>query len=165
MQILRVPWFNDSIEGHFRARDPDLIARLTERDPLEASAQLALDLRPAPCRERHWTEELAAALSEETTLALQGWAAERGIRPDAISHGFHRAFGVSPKLFRLEVRSRRAWGAVIGSTRSLTRIAHEAGFSDLPHMSRSIRAFTGFAPKVWRTWMRQTVAGVSYCLT
>ena len=106
IQILRVPWFNDSIEGHFRVRDPDLIVRLTERDPLEASAQLALDLRPALCRERHWTEELAAALSEETTLALKGWAAERGIRPDAISHGFHRVFGVSPKLFRLEVRSR-----------------------------------------------------------
>ena len=54
-----------------------------------------------------------------------------------MSRGFHEAFGVTPVLFRLEARTRRAWRALAGSERSLTAIAHEQGFADRAHMSRS----------------------------
>jgi transcriptional regulator GlxA family with amidase domain len=57
---------------------------------------------------------------------------------------------VSPKLFRLEARTRRAWRALTGSALSLTSIAHEQGFADLAHMSRSVCGFTGFPPSRWR---------------
>lgn len=150
LQILRLPWLNDAIEGHFRTPDPEHIVRLAERDPLEAMAQLAHDLRPAPHRERNWTEELASELLHDSTLTLRAWAAQRGIPPHTLSRGFQRSFGVSAKLFRLEARARRAWRTVLSSDRSLTWIAHDAGFADLAHMSRSIRAFTGLAPTVWR---------------
>jgi AraC-like DNA-binding protein len=150
LQILRLPWLNDAVEGHFRTQDPEQIVRLAERDPLEAMVLLARDLRPVLRRERHWTEELAADLTHDSMLPLRTWAARRGIPPHALSRGFQREFGVSAKLFRLEARARRAWRTVLSSDHSLTCIAHDTGFADLAHMSRSIRAFTGLAPTVWR---------------
>jgi AraC-like DNA-binding protein len=150
LQILRLPWLNDAMEGHFRLRDPDFLVRTAEKDPLDAMQHLALNLQPSGSSSRHWTEELAGALTHNSTISLQEWAERRGIRPDVISHSFRRDFGVSPKLYRLESRARRAWREVIHSNSSLTRIALDSGFSDLAHMSKSIRAFTGLSPNRWR---------------
>jgi len=151
VQILRLPWLNDAVEGHFQIGDPDFLVRIAERDPLDAMRHLALNLRPSSVAIRHWTEELAIALRSDTAFSLQEWAERRGIRPDVVSHSFRRDFGVSPKLYRLESRARRAWRLVVQSNDSLTRIALDAGFADLAHMSKSIRAFTGSSPNRWRT--------------
>jgi len=149
-QILRLPWPDDAVEGHFRVSDPDLLVRLAERDPFEAAAQLRSTLEvPAP-REFHWAERLAHALVEESVPSLRDWAEHHDVAPATVSRRFRQFFGVSPKLFRLEARARRAWGTLIRSDEPLTAIAHQFGFSDLPHMSRSIGAFTGHAPSAWR---------------
>jgi AraC-like DNA-binding protein len=50
----------------------------------------------------------------------------------------------------LEARARRAWIRLTHSRSPLTAIAYELEFSDLAHMSRSVSAFTGFAPSRWR---------------
>jgi AraC-like DNA-binding protein len=44
-----------------------------------------------------------------------------------------------------------AWHEIVRSTASLTDIALNLGFSDLPHLSRSIHVFTGRSPSGWRT--------------
>jgi AraC-like DNA-binding protein len=150
LQILRLPWLDDEVEGHFRIRDPDDLARIAERDPLEASRALRSTLEHQVQRARDWPEELARTLSREPSLPLRAWALEAGLAPETISRGFRRAFGVSPKLFRLEIRARRAWNAVVHSDRPLTRIAHELAFADLAHMSRSVSALTGAPPSAWR---------------
>ena len=150
LQILRLPWQHDFIEGHFRTSDPDRLVRIAEQDPLEAMAVLALDLQPVIPRDLHWTDDLSAALSSNPNLSLQSWARERVIRPDTLSQSFRRRFGTSPKLFRLEVRARQAWRLVLASNRPLTEIAQSTGFADLAHMTRSIRAFTGYSPSSWR---------------
>jgi len=155
IQVLRLPWEDTSVEGQFRVRDPDGLVRVAERDPREAMNALACEIRAVKPRESHWTGVLAVTLSGGSLLSLRQWAEERGLRPDELSRGFRSEFGVSPRLFRLEARSRRAWGKVVRSNRSLTRIAHDHDFSDLAHMSRSIRAFTGFPPRTWR----KTLAG------
>lgn len=67
-----------------------------------------------------------------------------------MSRGFRRHFGTSPKLYRLEARSRRAWQKILRSAQTLTSIAHECGFADLAHLSRSVRALTGASPSTWR---------------
>jgi AraC-like DNA-binding protein len=151
LQILRLPWLDDAVEGHFRIRDPDALVRIAERDPFEAMRYLSLNLQSAGCSDGHWTEELARALSHDSAISLQEWAECRGIRPDVVSRAFRRDFGVSPKLFRLESRARRAWRQVIHSNDALTRIALDTGFSDLAHMSNSIKAFTGLSPTRWRS--------------
>jgi AraC-like DNA-binding protein len=151
VQILRLPWRDEHLEGHFRIDDPDLLARVAERDPEEALSALTLNLRPAPAAPEHWTARLALDLQTTTPLSLRRWAEKAGVRPDELSRGFHSEFGISPKRFRLETRARRAWREVLQSTQSLTTIAHDFGFSDLAHLSRSIRFLTGFPPSFWRS--------------
>lgn len=150
LQILRLPWRHDALEGQFQVHDPDALARLAQSDPALAAARLREQLLAGPARERHWVDELAAALAQDAGFLLQDWAEQRSLRPDVVSRVFRSEFGVSPKRFRLEARTRLAWRELVGSTRSLTEIAFRSGFSDLPHLSRSIRTFTGRAPHAWR---------------
>jgi AraC-like DNA-binding protein len=145
------------MEGHFRIHDPDTLVRIAERDPLDAMGHLALNLEPPGDSLDHWTDQLASALAQNPAMGLQEWAERRGIRPDVVSHAFRRDFGVSPKLYRLECRARRAWRQVIHSNETLTRIALDADFSDLAHMSNSIKEFTGLSPTQWRARSRVPV--------
>jgi len=154
VQILRLPWRNDRVEGHFRISDPDELVRIAEADPQDAMQILAQRIRPAQVTNLHWTHALAMALRSEDPLSLQEWAARMGVRPEALSRGFRRYFGTSPKLYRLEARSRRAWQKVVQSPQTLTEIAHECGFADLAHLSRSVRALTGASPSAWRASVR-----------
>lgn len=158
VQILRLPWVNDQVEGHFRVSDPDEIVRIAEDDPQIAMEVLAQRMRPAQVTHPHWTHVLAMALRSEDPLSLQQWAARMGVRPEALSRGFRRYFGTSPKLYRLEARSRRAWQQVVQSPETLTAIAHECGFADLAHLSRSVRALTGAPPSAWRASVRSVQA-------
>jgi AraC-like DNA-binding protein len=151
VQILRLPWMNDWVEGHFYITDPDLLARLAERDPRESIVALEEGLKVTKAPLQHWTGTLASALQSIPSLSLRRWAAGAGMRPEALSRGFHREFGVSPKQFRLEARARRAWLEILRSPRTLTTIAHDFGFSDLAHLSRSVRSLTGYPPSAWRS--------------
>ncbi len=151
VQLLRLPWLDDRLEGHFRVTDPDLLARLAEQDPRESMVALAENLQEVSLPLQHWTARLASALQSTPSLSLSRWASELGMRPEALSRGFHREFGVSPKQFRLEARARRAWLEIQRSPRTLTTIAHEFGFSDLAHLSRSVRSLTGYPPSAWRS--------------
>ena len=148
-QIVRLPW-NDQLEGQFRVRDPDALARLSERDILEAVTMLLGDLIQIPKRELHWTDRLARALRVEADIKFEAWAESERLTPETISRGFRRAFGVTPKVFRIESRARRALMLTLRTSTPLTRIAHETGFADLPHLSRAIGALTGAAPSYWR---------------
>lgn len=150
VQILCLPWMDEWVEGHFRTTDPDLLARLAERDSRESMAALAESLQVVKTPLQHWTGKLASALQSVPPFFLRSWAAEAGMRPEALSRGFHREFGVSPKQFRREARARRAWREILRSPRTLTTIAHEFGFADLAHMSRSVRSLTGYPPSAWR---------------
>lgn len=149
-RIIRLPWTREQLEGRLRTADPDLIARLAERDPLEATCALEAGLEPVAQRPNDWPALLAAAINADPSLALLDWARAQGLGADVVSRGFRRAFGTSPRAFRLESRTRQAWRSVVSSTDSLTDIAHAHAFADLSHMSRSIRSLTGRCPLDWR---------------
>jgi AraC-like DNA-binding protein len=157
-RILRLPWNHDAIEGLFQVRDIDLLVRLAERDPWEATSALAESLSPRIEREADWPERLARDLAENSSLSLTDWAEHHGLVSETLSRGFRKAFGVTPKLFRLEVRTRAAWRAIVRSGQSLTTIAHTSRFADLAHMSRSVTAFTGASPAHWRRSHGSSVA-------
>jgi AraC-like DNA-binding protein len=158
-QVLRLPWSDNLFEGRFRVRDPDVLAVLAERDPLEAMKQLRADLVQIPAPELHWTERLAQALRSETVTRLDTWAESERLAPETVSRGFHLAFDVTPKVFRIESRARRAWNLLLHSTSPLTDIAHQLHFSDLAHLSRRIHALTGAPPSYWR--LHGIAAGLS----
>jgi AraC-like DNA-binding protein len=150
LQILRLPWRHDAVEGRFCVRDPDALARLAESDPNRASALLHENLHAVPARDRYWVDDLADSLRDGPELRLGEWAESRGLRPDTVSCIFGREFGVSPKRFRMECHARLAWREVVRSTTPLTDLAHKLGFSDLAHLSRGIHALTGRCPRDWR---------------
>ena len=152
LQILRLPWFNSSLEGRFRTSDPDRLARLAEYNPIDAMKLLQNDLIPFPLQELHWTQRLAQALRFEKVPRLDSWAESEHLTPETISRGFHRAFGVTPKVFRIESRARLAWNLLLRSPSPLTSIAHELGFADQAHLSRTISALTGEPPTYWRRY-------------
>jgi AraC-like DNA-binding protein len=155
--ILSLPWRDDWAEGHFHVVDPDLLVRLAEQDPRESMNALAESVQPVCSASRHWTGQLASDLQTTVNISLRRWAGALGVRPEAISRGFYREFGVSPKQYRLESRTRSAWRELLLSPKTLTTIAHDSGFSDLAHLSRSVRSLTGYSPSVWRSWSRNSV--------
>jgi AraC-like DNA-binding protein len=155
--ILNLPWRDGWVEGHFQVADPDLLVRLAEKDSRESMSALAAGMQPAQLASHHWTGLLASDLQTTACLSLRRWARSFGMRPEALSRGFHREFGVSPKQYRLEVRAKRAWREVLRSPHTLTTIAYELGFSDLSHLSRSVRLLTGYSPSAWRSWARNSV--------
>ena len=150
LQILRLPWTDNLLEGRFRVRDPDALVILAERDADDAMAQLHSDLIRVPAADLHWTERLAQALRTDPVVRLDAWAETENLAPETVSRGFHRTFGVAPKVFRLESRARRAWNSILLTSAPLTAIALELGFADLPHLTRSVAALTGAAPSYWR---------------
>jgi AraC-like DNA-binding protein len=129
-----------------RIRDADAIARLAERDPREAAASLLDQLTPAVRGPRDWQEALASALLNGPGLRLDVWAETQGLAQATLSRGFARVFGVSPRVFRAEVRARRAVTALATTDLPLARIASAAGFADQAHMTRAVSALTGLPP-------------------
>jgi AraC-like DNA-binding protein len=151
VKILRLPWSDNLLEGRCAVRDPDALAGLVERDVNEAAARLRQGLILDSSGPVHWAEHLAADLRADASICLGEWAESRGLAPETVSRGFHKAFGVPPKVFRIEARARRAWNALLRTTASLTTVAHDLGFADLAHLSRAVGALTGAPPRFWRT--------------
>jgi AraC-like DNA-binding protein len=150
LQILRLPWTENTLEGHFQVPDPDCLARLAEQDLGEAVLTLRNALRPNPAIDSHWTERLAQTLRSKEHVRLEHWADSEGLTPETVSRGFNKAFGVVPQVFRLEARARRAWNAIRTTHRSFTAIAYDLGFADPAHLTRAVRALTGAPPSHWR---------------
>ena len=78
-----------------------------------------------------------------------------GLAAESVSRGFRRAYGVSPRRYRLEVRARRALGLIEDGRQGLAAIAQDCGFADQPHLTRTLSAITGRTPGRWRrSWVK-----------
>jgi len=148
--VLNLPLAASAGSGFGRVEDVDAIVRLAERDTWEASAQVCAELSQGRPPLGDWPDLLAAALREDPDLGIARWADGIGLVPASVSRGFARAYGVSPKRFRLETRVRRAAHRLPCWARSLAELAAELGFADQAHMSRAIVAMTGRTPSALR---------------
>ncbi len=140
--------------------DVDAIAQATERDIREAAVLLAEQFRPAIVSPHDWPDQLADALARDPDLAISDWADAAGLDPASVSRGFARAYGVSPKRFRLEARARRAVRSLAAWQGNLAAFAAEHGFADQAHFARTVRAMTGVTPQALRA--KSVQAGVCY---
>ncbi|WP_431262424.1 helix-turn-helix domain-containing protein [Roseateles chitinivorans] len=129
--------------------DVDAIARLAERDPRDAAALLTTTFRPSTARLNDWPDLLAAALAGDPALRLAEWADAMGIAPQSLSRGFHRAYGITPKRYRLELRTLQALRRLPGWQGSMATLAAETGFADQAHLTRAVVALTGRTPTRW----------------
>lgn len=129
-----------------RVADADAIARLAERDLGQAAELLRETFHPNANRLDDWPDLLARALADVPSLDLAAWADATGIAPQSVSRGFRRAYGTTPKRYRLELRAMQALRRLPGWQGSLATLAAETGFADQAHMTRTIVAMTGCAP-------------------
>jgi hypothetical protein len=84
--------------GAGQLADPDLIARVAERNPAGAAALLLQTTRMKDAQIRDWPDQLAAEMTHNPSLHLTAWSHEQGIAPWALSRGFESVFGVSRHL-------------------------------------------------------------------
>jgi AraC-like DNA-binding protein len=130
--------------------DPDSIVLMSETDPVAAS-QLLLemfvpDLQPL----LDWPDLLALELKSATVTSISEWSCRHGLRPETVSRGFAKCYGISPKAFRATARARAAIGRVMAGTTRMADLAGELGFSDQAHMTRAITSLTRRSASAWR---------------
>lgn len=145
-RVLNLPAIPGLRPGAGSVADPDAVARLAERDPLAASIVVREGFRADAAHATDWPDLLAEALRTNPDLAVTGWALTMQLDPASVSRGFARAYGVSPKRFRLEARARRAVLALSGWRGTLATFAADHGFADQAHLNRAVLALTGQTP-------------------
>jgi AraC-like DNA-binding protein len=138
-----------------RVDDPDLLARLAERDAAAAVAALAEAFAPVAAPPIDWPDQLAAALRSDPDLSLADWAAAAGLHPGSVSRGFRQLFGLTPAAFRLVQRTHRALEAILRTEDPLSDVAQACGFADQAHMSRAVLRLTDTPPARLRRERRQ----------
>lgn len=145
-KVLNLPIDSAAPPGLGRIDNVDAIVRLAERDPWQASVQALAGLKPGKELLVDWPDMLALALRDNPDLPIGEWADQMGLAATSVSRGFARAYGVSPKRFRLEARVRQAVRRLQHWRGSLAAFAADLGFADQAHLSRSIAAMTGLTP-------------------
>ncbi|WP_158622206.1 AraC family transcriptional regulator [Corallococcus sp. CA047B] len=131
-------------------RDVDAVVRLARKDP-RAAADLVASSPVAPITgPGDWPDLLAAALRDNPSLGLREWAETTGLAVETVARGFKRAYGVSPKRYRADVRALQAWRQIPRSTLPLAQLALALGFTDQAHMTRDVVALTGRTPAALR---------------
>lgn len=130
--------------------DVDAIIRAHERDPFEAALLFRELFKPSSAAERDWPDLLAGELAGREPVRLDEWGQRHGLHPASLSRGFRRAYGVSPKRFRLERIASRAARRIRNGGDSLSEIAANTGFADQAHMTRTIAQLFEISPRALR---------------
>lgn len=111
----------------------------------EMIERIAGDGRPAFVDPRVAAVVAWAGQDQDDRVTLDGAAAVAGLSASRLSHLFVEQTGLSFKTYRLWIRLTRAVG-LMAEGLTLTTAAHEAGFSDSAHFSRTFRRMFGIAP-------------------
>lgn len=155
LRLIRLEWWDPLFSsGLYQISNPDEIAMVAERDPIEASLLLAESMKrraaPSPRTKNDWPDLLASHLTGNFVVGIGSWARRHNLVPETVSRGFAAAYGVSPEVFRAEARARIAWLRISRGTDKLSTIATETGFADQAHMTRWIHRTSGATPREWR---------------
>jgi AraC-like DNA-binding protein len=117
---------------------PDVLAGMAH----EAAARIA---GPAPTREPdRRVAMIIQSLRDDRPLSLKQLMSESRFSAAHLRDLFRRDIGVPMRRFALWHRTMRALGAF--SRMPATRAAHDAGFADLAHFSRTCRQMLGDSP-------------------
>jgi len=119
------------------------------RDPAGALELLSASAAYISAAQLDWPDILALEMVRDPTINLRHWSMVNGLRPETVSRGFQRVYGVTAKSFRAEVRLRHALTTLRISTYSLAEVSAMVGFSDQAHMSRAVHALTGSSPRAY----------------
>lgn len=84
------------------------------------------------------------------TLTLRELSATASMSRSHFSHTFHAVLGMSLRDYIRDLRLQRAHLLLLASPLSLTAIAAESGFYDLPHLDKAFRHRLGISPLAFR---------------
>lgn len=80
-------------------------------------------------------------------LSLKDLASAAGVHPVTVSKVFPKYFSCTFGEQMRRLRIERSLSMIRNSRRSLTEIAHDCGFYDQSHFTRTFKHFTGFLPR------------------
>ena len=146
---LRLPGLNPIPHSFARVRDPDLIVRTAETDPISAMDILCEQMSPVAHVPEDWPDLLVAALNEDPNRRPEDWAEMHGLDLQDVGQRFSRIYGVSLETFRSEIRAHKAFEQIVKGTDLLGKVLETSGFTTEIHLSRAIRSLTGATPKSW----------------
>lgn len=155
VKLIRLDWTDrNGAGGFYRLNDVDALARVAEKDVREAALLMGHALRqqwlPPSGTRNDWPDLLAVSLAQDTAMEIGAWAEANGLARETVSRGFATAYGISPAVFRAELRTRAAWLRITRGSDRLCTIAADTGFADQAHMTRWIQRITGAPPAAWR---------------
>jgi two-component system, response regulator YesN len=84
-------------------------------------------------------------------LSLSELARQVGMSKHRLSHRFREVLGVTFRDYLLKVRLERAKVLLAAGNRSITEVAQDVGFSDLPRFDKMFKRYTGLTPSAYRS--------------
>lgn len=108
-----------------------------------------------------------AWLRDAVALVREGWrpglsvadvARHAGVHPVYLARCMRRWYGTSAGSELRRMRLRQAVRGLADASRSVSRVAHETGFADEPHLCRSLRGASTFTPGRLRAVVRSASA-------
>lgn len=130
--------FASQEDCHHTSRCLDEVLSLVEGQGTQFRDHPALDARVAASLDR--IQEALPELLSVSELAIQA-----GLSEYRFMHLFKDQVGIPVRRYTLWARMQKA-AFLLQDGRSLTEAAHEAGFSDSSHMSRSFKEMFGISP-------------------
>lgn len=133
---------------HFRLED---VQRLAERwtgfvpgvDRLDDAFDDALKV---PTRRLDPRIARAVEALDRVDATVHECAARVGLSDSRLTHLMVEELGAPPRAWRAWLRLRRAVRASLSPASNLTRAAHEAGFTDSAHLTRTCKQLAGVLP-------------------
>ena len=84
-------------------------------------------------------------------VSLPALARQVGMSKYRLSHRFREVLGVTFRDYLLRVRLERAKALLAAGHVSITEVAQNVGFGDLPRFDRVFKRYTGVTPSVYRS--------------
>src|SRR5260370_15752666 len=121
------------------------------------------DVCSVPTSLRRIADQVREALSDQPNLNLQEVADLLGLSIYYVSRAFRSATGLTVSQYRLSVRAKLAMDRMESGESNLAALAIECGFSDQPHMTRTLRRETELTPfRLLKTLARKATDGPNY---
>lgn len=99
-----------------------------------------------PSSAQPWLSEARQRLLDHPRVAITALARTLGKHPVHLARQFRTTFGETPSEVRQSDRTARAIDQIVRSSHKLSDIAFDLGFSDQAHMTRALKAMTGWTP-------------------
>jgi AraC-like DNA-binding protein len=101
-------------------------------------------IHPRVSRVLRWLRSNVDASAED--CSLEALAERAGLSPSRFMHAFTQSLGVPVRPYLLWLRLQHAAGRLLSGA-TATEAAHEAGFADAAHLSRTFRRTLGTTPR------------------